>query len=426
MLQRSVTWSQAPTKGDPTRTEAWLNTESRYVASTAVYDSYGNITSSTDPTSRTVSSTYDTTYHLFPVTSTNAASENTSTTWDYLCGAPLTSTHPNGQTTSLTYDALCRPTGGTGPLGSFETRSYSNLGNASTQKARVETPGPDGSNDWSESYFDGWGRTYRTVRRGPSAGKSILVDVQLDARGNLAAQTAPYYADETPKITTFQYDPFNRLRTTTLPDGKTRLNDYPALAPDGFFPSVQTNELAQSSVTKFDVLGRVRKTEKFTSLHGNLVTTRNYDVLGRMTSLVDPASNTWSYTFDSLGRNLTKNDPDAGNWSFTYDDAGRLLTQVDAKSQTTTLTYDSIGRLSTRANPTETVTTTYSQARSGFFNTGRATTVASSLGNGTLQFDYDALGRVVKQTRTIDGTNYTVQKNYDSAGYLRGMQYPDG
>lgn len=52
--------------------------------------------------------------------------------------------------------------------------------------------------------------------------------------------------------------------------------------------------------------------------------------------------------------------------------------------------------------------------------------MASSLGNGTLQFDYDALGRVVKQTRTLDGTNYTVQKNFDTSGFLRGMQYPDG
>ena len=421
----AAAWNTPPVKGDKTKGTAWLNSENRTVATTATFDAYGNVTSSTDPTGRMVTATYDATYHLFPITATNAASESTSTTWDYLCAAPLTTTDANGQLTTLSYDALCRPTGGTGPLGSFETRSYLDLGTG-TQRARAETPGPDGANDWSEAYFDGWGRTYRTIKRGPSATKSIIVDLQFDQRGNLSGQTAPYYADEAPKSTVFEYDGFNRLRTTTLPDDKTRVNSFPAMSSDGFFQSTQTNELGQSSTTKFDVFGRLRKEEKYTSLHGNLVTTRNYDILGRMTSLVDPASNTWSYTFDSLGRNLTKNDPDAGNWSFTYDDAGRSLTQTDAKSQTTTLTYDSIGRLSTKANPTETVTTTYSQARSGSFNTGRATTVASSLGNGTLQFDYDALGRVVKQTRTIDGTNYTVQKDYDTAGYLRGMQYPDG
>ncbi len=422
----NTAWNQLPTKGDATKTEAWLNVGNRYVSSTAAYDGYGNITSSTDPTNRTVSSTYDATYHVFPITATNAASENTSTTWDYLCAAPLTTTDPNGQVTTLTYDQLCRATGATAPLGAFETRSYLNLGNPATQKARVETPGPDGTNDWTEAYFDGWGRTYRTMKRGPSANQSIVTDVQFNARGGLDAQTAPYYATATAKITYFGYDGFDRSTVTTLPDGRTRSVSYPGLSAEGLFQTAQTNELTQSSTTKFDVFGRVTKEEKYTALHGNLVTTRNYDILGRMTSLVDPLSNPWSYTYDSLGRNLTKNDPDAGLWTYSYDDASRVVTQTDAKGQTTTLTYDSIGRISTKANPTETVTTTYSQARSGYFNTGRPTTVASSLGNGTLQFDYDALGRVVKQTRTLDGTNYTVQRNYDTAGYLRGMQYPDG
>src|SRR5213075_2951674 len=52
-------WNTAPTKGDATKTEAKLIEESRYVASLASYDSYGNMTSSTDATNKTVTSTYD-------------------------------------------------------------------------------------------------------------------------------------------------------------------------------------------------------------------------------------------------------------------------------------------------------------------------------------------------------------------------------
>ena len=56
-------------------------------------------------------------------------------------------------------------------------------------------------------------------------------------------------------------------------------------------------------------------------------------------------------------------------------------------------------------------------------NTGRLTTVTSPA--DTLQTDYDALGRVVKQDRTIDATHYVVTKTYDAAS-LVSIAYPDG
>ena len=186
------------------------------------------------------------------------------------------------------------------------------------------------------------------------------------------------------------------------------------------------------------MLGQIKKSEKYTNLHGNLVTTRNYDVLGRMTSLVDPAGNTWSYTFDSLNRNLTRVDPDAGTWTYGYDDAGRVVSQADAKAQTTTLEYDAAGRAQfkrirpsggTTGTVSEYVETTYG-ASASLFNRGRVTQVVTknSAGveqTGKLLFEYDALGRVTKQTRSLDGTNYAVERNYDAAGYLRGIKYPD-
>ncbi|MBP6702234.1 MAG: VCBS repeat-containing protein [Vicinamibacteria bacterium] len=431
-------WNTPPVKGDATTRAVWLKDESRYLSTTTAYDAYGNATSSTDPTGKTMAATYETTYNAFPISATNGAGETTATTWDYLCAAPLTTTDPNGQTSTTAYDALCRPTAVNGPLGMFQSSAYLGMGDANAQHSRVETPGPDGSNDWSESYFDGWGRTYRTVKRGPTTGTPIIVDVDFDARGNVAQSTSPYYAGETEVYTTFEYDGFNRPVKTTLPDGKTRLTAYPALAADGLFVVTSTNELGQSSSTKTNVFGQTRKQEKVTTLHGTLVTTLNYNLWGHMTSLVDPLGNTWSYTFDNLGRNLTKADPDAGTWTYAYDDAGRVVNQQDAKAQTTTLEYDAAGRAQyKRLRPvggptgaiTETVETVYGTS-SAAFNIGRVAQLVRKNGagveqNGKLAFEYDALGRVKKQTRTIDSTNYVVERNYDAAGYLRGMKYPD-
>src|SRR6185503_18177143 len=45
--------SVAPTQGYLTKTRTWLDSEGRYVSRLAVFDSYGNMTSSTDATNRT-------------------------------------------------------------------------------------------------------------------------------------------------------------------------------------------------------------------------------------------------------------------------------------------------------------------------------------------------------------------------------------
>ena len=442
-------WSGvAPTKGDLTKQWSWIVEQNRYTgASSRTYDSYGNLIAFSDQTGRGGTVAYDATYHTYPISATNGANETTSTNWgDYRCGVPQTTTDPNGVVTTFETDNLCRPTTTTlpSPYGVVETRSYADLGTPTTQKVRVETPGPDGPPAWTESYFDGFGRTYQTLSRGPSAAESIVTDALFDLRGNVAAQTAPYYANATAKITTFEYDRYNRRTKTTLPDGETRLVSYPAMSGDtpSLFRTTTTNELGQQTTNKFDVFGRPKMTTQVRNLNGSqqiLNTTRNYDVLGRMTSLVDPAGNTWTYGYDSLGRNLTKTDPDAGTWNYTYDDAGRVQNYEDAKGQTISFIYDAAGRTQKkRVRPTggltgpilETVETTYGTSAAAF-NRGRVTQVLTREGisgpekTGRLSFEYDAAGRVVKQTRTLDGANYVVERNYDAAGYLRGIKYPD-
>ncbi len=152
----------------------------------------------------------------------------------------------------------------------------------------------------------------------------------------------------------------------------------------------------------------------------------SYDRLGRLVGTTDAVGNAWSWVFDSLGRNTEKSDPDAGIWTFGYDDAGRLKWQVDAKSQRIDLTY-AAGRLVSKAPvgvPAERVTMEYGEARPGFFNVGRLTSVTNAA--AVQKTDYDALGRSVKQVQTLGGVDYTLERRYDAGGFLRGITYPDG
>jgi RHS repeat-associated protein len=412
-------WSTPPVKGDLTKHRRWLDTPSQYVARTMGYDSWGNQTSVADETNRTVTTTFDGTDHLFPVSVQNAAGETQTMVWDAACGVVSESTDENSQNTTRQYDPLCRLTQTNGSLGAFEIRSYVDLGNPSLQRIRVETPSAAGisGNLWIESSFDGMGHIYRSERRGPTAGQDIIVDRTYNVRGALESISEPYYSGEAVYFTSFEYDALNRRTAVEHPDG-TRLETTLAVSS-----TIQADENGKETTLHFDDSGHVVLEER--SLGGQTVaTTSTYDTLGRLVGMTDHLGNNWQWTIDSLGRTTTQSDPDSGNGSFQYDAAGRLLSQTDAKNQTTSFTYDAVGRLASKSSAVGTAVYTRSEPRAGFYNVGRLTTIASP---GTiLKLDYDAAGRTVKQKRTLDSVDHTFQRRFDAAGRLTGITFPDG
>src|SRR5262249_17535297 len=151
-----------PTRGTVTSARDWLVPGSRWVATSLSYDAFGNLISVTDPTSRTTTTSYDTTYHVFPISVTNGAAESESTTWDAVCGVPASKTNVAGQVATTQSDALCRPTTTNLPLGAFATRAYVSFGDPANQRIVDTSPSAtpeDGSgDDFATQYFDGLGR----------------------------------------------------------------------------------------------------------------------------------------------------------------------------------------------------------------------------------------------------------------------------
>jgi hypothetical protein len=131
-----------------------------------------------------------------------------------------TATNPNSQSTTTTYDVFCRHERTDGALSSFAESFYQNFGNPNTQYAETQGPSPNGSGvSWTRAYFDGLGRTYKRESRGPSAGQEILLgEVTFNPRGGVLTSLAPRYAGGTPYVTSYEYDPLDRHKKTTLPD----------------------------------------------------------------------------------------------------------------------------------------------------------------------------------------------------------------
>jgi len=247
------------TAGRPTRLKHLVTpaTGSRsFVERTILYDASGNPTTFTSERGGTTTLAYDADA-LRAETITSAAREVTTVVWHPLCGMPTSVTDANGQATTSEYDALCHLTKTLLPPDvraeqGFTLRSYMGLGDPMSQRVRSEAPGTNG-NDFGELYFDGFGRTYRSVERGPASGREILTTRSHNERGGLAAESAPFHPGETADETTYAYDAFDRLVAVRHPDGTETRKAYGLwreTTTDANGKAVRVESTGRSSVTR--------------------------------------------------------------------------------------------------------------------------------------------------------------------------------
>jgi RHS repeat-associated protein len=420
-------WNTPPSKGHRTKSASWLSSANAYATSAAQYDGHGNLTANIDEVGGTTSYTYENTYSLYVTSMTNALGQTATRSYDYVCGVPTEAIDLNGVSNNNSYDVFCRPTTSSGALGSFQTTYYDNyLGDANQQYVEVQSPSADGQgNQWARTYYDGMGRTYRTVRKGPTAGHDITQDTTFDVRGRTVASSLPYYSGDPILWTTPTYDPIDRTVKTTYPDGHTVSVSY------GLWSDTSTEVvggLTRSQTNNYDAFGRLLQHQEGS---GTTVATSHYtyDLRGNPISIVDANGNTVTVAYDSLGRKNALSDPDMGNMTYQYDAAGRLVAQTDALAQRTEFVYDSLGRMVTKTvlagSPSPLVYQwTYDEARAGYYNRGAITTITEP--TGTQQTNYDQLGRIVQETRTIDGSAYASSITYDTGGRVLVSTSADG
>ncbi|MFI5728708.1 RHS repeat-associated core domain-containing protein [Kribbella sp. NPDC051587] len=424
----ATTWNQAPSAGYATATARWLSTADDFVEKRQEFDEFGNLVAEVNEVGERTALAYDPTYHLFQVSETNALSQQVTAAWDPVCALPTKVIDINGQQTTVTHDALCRQVQSTLPGGRFERHTWVNVGDPATQYELVETPGADGSAQWSRRYLDGMQRSYRTVTQGPDAATGdIYVDTTYNQRGLVASTTAPYYwvagqAQPTTFATTTTYDALDRATEVTAPDGSTRTKSY------GLWSTTTVDESGRVTTDRTDAYGnRVAREQQ---VDGKTLTASYvFDLRNNLAKSTDPSGNVITYTTDSLGRKLKIDDPDAGVSTYEWNAASQLMAQTDAKNQRTVFEYDQLGRKTKKTSnagtaAAATVTWGYDQARAGYQNIGRMTSATDAA--GTSATDYDALGNVVKALRVVRGTPYEFRYGFDVGGRRLWTTYPDG
>lgn len=422
-------------QGNVTTVRRWLDKPApgKWVETSTAYNSAGLPTSATDARGNATVPVYDS--YGFPTSVTDRLRHTATLTTDLRTGQPLSSTDPNGQTTTYLYDALGRVTSEVGPLDSaaYPTTVHlyhdDQLGNPLTQFTETQVRLTTGTSDalWTKSYFDGLGRTYRTDQEGVTG--PVITQVQFDNRGLVLQTSLPRLGGEAQALgdlwVVTMHDALGRPTKVTQPDSTVTTTAYSGRT------TTVTDALGRVHTSDVDAYGRVlRRTEP--SVIG--ATQYAYDAAGNLTALTNAKGQVTSFTYDTLGRKLSMVDPNAGLWAYAYDDNGNLISQTDARGVKISLTYDAMDRLTRRtlaADPSGVTgksvgavlaSLVYDETAGRPDSIGRLTSVSDP--SGTIAFYHDALGRVVRQVRTVDGVNYETRTAFDAASRPTSIRYP--
>ncbi len=364
-----------------------------------VFDTYGQVARSFDPANRVTMYSYaannidllsvSRSIFNFRIDSIRSA-EAVPGEWQQLAAftynsqhKPLTATDASGQTTTMTYNGNGQLLTVTDPLGKVTTFSYDS------------------------------GRLSSVV--GPLSGNP-MVSLTYDPAVTTRVKTV---TDIDGNTKTYDFDNLDRVTKVTYSDGTHEAITYKYLDPEwlrdrmGRWSRVSYNALRQ----KIAVMDAAQ-----------CLTQYSWCKCGDLKSIVDGNGHRTTWRHDVAGRIWEKEYSDGSKEEYSYDLIGRLSSVVDAASKTrsysyavdnsllstggTTFTYNATySRMETMSDLSGTTTFTYNPI--GTLGAGRLASVSGTHANSEITYGYDALGRVTK--RSING----VDRNFTFADGIR-------
>jgi len=390
------------------------------VSTRYTYDSFGNITSSTNAKEARVDTYYETTFYTYPERVINSLGHTLTYEYDSNFGVVTEVTDANGNSTTSTYDSLGRVIELRNAYDDVVTTySYPDFNTKLTTQAGFTTRG----------YIDGLGRKYKSVSPGEDGSllREVVTEVFYDNRSLVETESIAHYIDEVPEEVSYvryEYDIRGRVKKT--------IQDFPGVGKDAETLIDYINPLytettyprGKKGVLK-DVYGNVLEIDEFITgeLGDEPTTIYTYDLQNNLIEVKDRKRNITEIFYDSLGRKIEMNDPDMGTWTYEYDLLGNLTSQTDAKGQELEFEYDELNRLTNKlADGTIIVTYIYDDVAKENC-VGRLSRINDQ--SGATEFFYDKLGREIKSIKTVEGVLYKVERNYDILDRLTELKYPD-
>jgi len=351
--------------------------------------------------------------------------------------------------TTYTYNSNHQPLTVTDTAGQTTTYAY----NTDGQLATITTPERAGiTEDRTTTYTYDEDGNLETAE----APVDVTVSYTYDSYGRIRTVTDP---DE--YVLTYDYDELGRLTKVTYPDSTFAETVYLRLDP------VRTRDrLGRWTQHTYDALRRVTATTD--PLRRTV--TQLWCSCGSKDALIDANGNRTDWERDIQGRVVKETRVNGSQWVYEYEQStSRLKKETDPKDQVKTfdysiddqlqeITYTSeeyetpdvsftfdafFDRLTTMADGTGTTTYAYYPiGETPGLGAGRLASIDGPLGNDTITYAYDELGRVVERSintvsvtykydalaRVAEETNAlgTFTYGWDGTRRLEEVSYPNG
>lgn len=436
----SSTWDGQKCRASQTKVQPGTTLE---VKTDIGYDSFGNVSSQTVTgyamTARTNSTSWGSDGH-FPVSTTNALSQTSTTTYNYTLGVPASQTNPNGMTVSWAYDNFGRKTQENRPDGTYSTWTFNKC-----------TDWAGACYSWDNNYYRinqynyatngttlNWLVTFHDpIDRMVDRASINLVGQQVNERwiynalGQLSSQSTParlsggepfYYAS-------FSYDLIGRQTQASRPISSANATlQYTTTAYNGL-TTVVTDAQGKIKTTITNAAGQVVRSAD----HAGYYQQFGYDAFGNAVAVTDLAGVTLQTAgYNIRGMRTSSYDADMGSWTYSFNALGEMTSHTDANAKTTSYSFDALSRPLTRVEPAPgggSITREwYWGANSTLKNVGQLQfTRISGSGLETYYEDnyFDSLGRPSLTNYGLGASVYSVNSTFNSTtGLLDSITYP--
>jgi len=349
------------------------------------YDGAGNVTRITQPSGATTEY-YDFTTFNAPQRIKDAKGNWTLLKYDA----------KGNLTDSVRLKAGIAPTAGTTPaLTNIAAWTKRNVDAATGQPTQSKTL-RDFSGATLGSFAGGSGPTVTTTYDA-----NTLYPTQIARLGDKTGDGLINASDPTDSAT-LQFDSLGRQTLGIDADWQTVSSSYDA----DNLPLTGTDAAGHPRNYFYDGDGRLTANELELSQNGKIrlwdSTYRRYDTVGRLQQTLDAGGHLAQYQYDAAG-NLTQiTDPDNYTLGFDYDAVNRWTKAYDKAGHHVDRKLDAAGRVKavTDPNGNSTLYSYWNAAQDGRLKTVTQPKIASYTLGQIRQFDYDALGQVVKTTDT--------------------------
>ena len=452
-------------RGNPTRQEDWLDTESCFIPTLRNgYDAWGNITHITNANNHARTLVYDSNLHTYPtqeMVHLDGDDLTLGVNYNYGLGTITDANDFTGVKTSFEYDTLGRLTVINAPQGARTEFDYDPNNPVSTISTRIHEDDQGNTFD-SFSYYDGLGRQLGTKTEAEDGRWTFDKAVSFNQRTRVQKQWLPYFTTHpgyelpdptdpnTPYIS-YQYDALDRVTKTTNPDGTYSKVIFTPLAEHLY----DENDITDANTPKSLIYdGQERLVEVIERNADDPITPEyhthyTWTTLGDLTTITDSHNNVKMLEYDSLRRKVFMNDPDRGQMHNDYDDVGNLIWTQDAKEQEIVYTYDFAERLKAEnyldttgdpnTDPNDVIYYFDSPASSVDFGDNTSGTASYTKGrmawvqdlSGQEHFSYDQRGNIDWSVKRIldpkaqVAVSYKSSFQYDRMDRLTDVVYPD-